>query len=138
MKVATTGTRSLGSIRRSKRSTGAAEGGFASERAGGAEPAAPGAASAVNVLYGVLSVQEVGEKGQGRRDARARGEDVLQRLEQIRLGLLAGRIPERQLSQLVRVLREQRAQFNDPRLGEILDEIELRAAVELAKLGRYD
>ncbi len=137
MKVARTGVRNLGSIRRRKQSTGASEGGFASELAAGAEPAA-GGASAVNVLDGVLAVQEVGEKGQGRRDARARGEDVLQRLEQIRLGLLAGRIPEHQLNQLVQVLRGQRAQFNDPKLSEIIDEIELRAAVELAKLGRYE
>lgn len=138
MKVVRTGARNLGSIRRGKPSTGASEGGFASELAAGAEPAAAGGASAVNVLDGVLAVQEVGEKGQGRRNARARGEDMLQRLEQIRLGLLAGRIPEHQLNQLVQVLRGQRAQFNDPKLSEIIDEIELRAAVELAKLGRYE
>ncbi len=138
MRVARTGSRNLGSIRRSKRSTGASEGGFASELTAGAEPAAQGATSTVSVLDGVLAVQEVGEEGQGRSHARARGEDVLQRLEQIRLGLLAGRIPVHQLNGLVRVLRAQRTQFNDPRLGEILDEIELRAAVELAKLGRYD
>jgi hypothetical protein len=36
---------------------------------------------------------------------------------------------------LARALRDQRAQIDDPQLIEVLDEIELRAAVELAKLG---
>jgi hypothetical protein len=106
--------------------------------AAGAEPAAQGGTSAVDVLDGVLAIQEVADKGEERRNARAHGEDVLQGLEQIRLGLLAGRIPVHQLNELVRVARGHRPEFTDPRLGEILDEIELRAAVELAKLGRYE
>ena len=70
--------------------------------------------------------------------AHAHGESVLQRLEQIRMGLLAGRIPTQLLNELVRNLRRPRPGFTDPRLGEILDEIELRASVELAKLDHYD
>ena len=54
------------------------------------------------------------------------------------MGLLAGRIPTHLLNELVLALRERRPEFTDPRLGEILDEIELRASVELAKLGHYD
>ena len=128
----------MGSIRRRKRSKGVSEGGFASELAAGTEPAARSGVGAVDVLDGVLAIQEVGDKGDDRRKARAHGELVLQRLEQIRLGLLAGRIPTHQLNELVRALRGRPPQFTDPRLGEILDEIELRASVELAKLGHYD
>ncbi len=138
MKVAGTGAPKLGSIRPRKRSKGASRDDFASELAVGAEPAPLGGTSAVDVLDGVLAIQEVGDDRHGRRQARAHGENLLLRLEQIRLGLLAGRIPAHQLNELVRDLRRRRAQFTDPRLGEILDEIELRAAVELAKLGRYE
>ncbi len=59
---------------------------------------------------------------------------MLDRLEEIRVGLLTGSIPRDQLEALDRLVREQRGQVADPRLGEILDEIELRARVELAKL----
>ncbi len=128
----------MGSIRRRKRSKGVSQGGFASEMAAGAEPATRGGVGAVDVLDGVLAIQEVGDEGDDRRKAHAHGEQVLQRLEQIRMGLLAGRMPTHQLNELVRALRGRPAQFTDPRLGEILDEIELRASVELAKLGHYD
>ncbi len=138
MKVSGTGASKAGSIRHQKRSKGLSGARFASELASGAEPTAQGGVSAVDVLDGVLATQEVGDQGDDRRKARAHGENVLQRLEQIRLGLLAGRIPTHQLNELVRVLRGQRLEFTDPRLGEILDEIELRAAVELAKLEYYD
>ncbi len=127
----------MGSIRRRKRSKGVSDGGFASELAAGAEPAPQGGVGAVDVLDGVLAIQEVGGDGEDRRKANAHGEFVLQRLEQIRMGLLAGRIPTHLLNELVLALRERRPEFTDPRLGEILDEIELRASVELAKLGHY-
>ena len=137
MKVAGTGASKLGAIRRQKRSKGVSEGGFASELAAGAEPAPQGGAGTVGVLDGVLSIQEVGRDGEDRRKAHAHGESLLQRLEQIRMGLLAGRIPTHLLNELVLNLRRPRPGFTDPRLGEILDEIELRASVELAKLGHY-
>ncbi len=138
MKVTGTGASEVGSIRRRKRSQGVSQGGFASELSSGPESAARGGVGAVEVLDGVLAIQEVGDEGDDRRKAHAHGEQVLQRLEQIRMGLLAGRIPTHQLNELVRALRQRPPQFTDPRLGEILAEIELRASVELAKLGHYD
>jgi hypothetical protein len=59
---------------------------------------------------------------------------MLDELEQIRLGLLLGAIPRAKLEQLAQLVRARREQVDDPRLMAILDEIELRAAVELAKL----
>ena len=55
---------------------------------------------------------------------------------EIRLGLLLGTIPQSRLEQLAHLVRAQREQLNDPKLTAVLDEIELRAAVELAKLTR--
>ncbi len=47
-----------------------------------------------------------------------------------------GAISESKLSALMRTVRENRDQVDDPRMAAVLDEIELRAAVELAKLGK--
>jgi hypothetical protein len=47
-----------------------------------------------------------------------------------------GTIPMAKLEALAQLVRAKREQIDDPKLIEILDEIELRAAVELAKLSR--
>ena len=80
----------------------------------------------------VFSVQEVDE--QPERRARRHGEDLLSRLDEIRHGLLLGSIPESRLQQLAQMVGRQREAIIDPRLVEILDEIDLRVKVELAKL----
>lgn len=100
--------------------------------AGGAAAAAP--VSAVDAL---LSVQEAGDATQG-RNGRARdwGLDILDRLDEIRMGLLTGSIPLHQLEGLTALIARQRERGVDRRLSDILDDIELRARVELAKLGR--
>ena len=45
-------------------------------------------------------------------------------------------MPKARLIELARMLREKREEGLDPELDEILNEIELRAEVELAKLSR--
>jgi hypothetical protein len=56
-------------------------------------------------------------------------------LDELRLAILDGRLRPVDLERLTRLVAEQRTAADDPRLAGILDEIELRAAVELAKLG---
>ncbi len=99
------------------------------------ETAAATPAGAVDAL---LAVQEAGDATSGGGNARARawGTDVLDRLEEIRLGLLTGSIPVERLENLTRLVARQREAGVDPNLSAILDDIELRARVELAKLGR--
>ncbi len=65
-----------------------------------------------------------------------RGEDILDRLEELRVGLLLGSIPKDRLASLAQLVRDRRETAQDPQLGALLDEIELRAEVELAKLSR--
>jgi len=62
--------------------------------------------------------------------------ELLDKLEDIRLGLLLGAIPKDNLSDLAHRMREKKQQVDDPGLLEIIDEIELRAEVEIAKLTR--
>jgi len=107
-----------------------------SSSAGTADEAAAAAPS--GAIDALLAVQEVGDATSGGGNARSRawGNDVLDRLEEIRLGLLTGTIPVARLETLARLVSQQRETDLDPRLAAILDDIELRARVELAKLGR--
>jgi hypothetical protein len=67
-----------------------------------------------------------------RRDASA----ILDRLDEIRLGLLGGSLSRSVLADLERTVRRDRAGISDPALRELCDQIALRARVELAKLAR--
>ncbi len=84
----------------------------------------------------ILATQSVNPDGGSRARQARRGEDILDRLEGVRLGLLTGAVPKDDLADLASLVRSKREEGIDPRLGAILDEIELRAEVELAKLRR--
>jgi hypothetical protein len=99
----------------------------------GAAPGTQGPPKA-DALAGLLSLQEISDELTGRRRAVARGERLLDALDGLRLALLAGTLPRAQLAALAQLAQEHAALADDPRLAEILAEIELRAAVELAKL----
>ena len=100
------------------------------------EAAAAGAngAQAAGAVNPLLNLQEVEDSTSGPSKAKARAEDLLDRLDEIRHALLAGGLPELQLNALSQVVQSRREEVDDPRLVEILDEIDLRAQVELAKL----
>ena len=93
-------------------------------------------AGPVNDVDALLALQEVGDDPGAEAKARQRGEDLLDRLDEIRLALLDGRLSANVLHRLSDLAAKKRGQVRDPKLAEILDEIELRAAVELAKLTR--
>lgn len=98
-----------------------------------AAPSALSGPAAVGAVDSLLSLQEVGDAATGRSRGLQRANDLLDHLDEIRYGLLMGGLSRESLQDLARSVRQQRATVSDPRLGEILDEIELRAAVELAK-----
>ena len=60
------------------------------------------------------------------------GDELLRLLDEVRDGLLAGGIPKQTLTRLAAVTAKRRNTFADPKLQTVLDEIELRARVELA------
>lgn len=96
---------------------------------------ASGGVSSIGQLDALLSLQEAGDgtSEEAEKKARQRAEALLDHLEQVRLGILAGGIPLAALQQLTRIAGEHRDKVMDPGLAEILDEIDLRAQVELAK-----
>lgn len=96
-------------------------------------------ASAVGGIEALLAAQSVGDAlSDGGRKKRAveRGNTLLDRLEELRLAILDGVIPKSRLIELAQMLRERREEGLDPSLSALLDDIELRAEVELAKLSR--
>ena len=133
MKLDRIGSSQSAALRRASRAPGAGGTGFAEQLE--SEAAAEGAATLAPLggVEGLLALQEVGEDG-GRRRPSARGHAVLDQLEEIRRGLLLGSIPRAELERLERLAAGMREDIADPRLAEILAEIELRAKVELAKL----
>ena len=57
-------------------------------------------------------------------------------MNDLQLALLTGRLSLDRLERLHALLAEKADISEDPRLAGVIEEIELRAAVELAKLGR--
>lgn len=143
MKVSGTGSSSAasGGARRVGKTTGS-PGAFKQALAETLDgPAGAGAAEAPTQLAGIdalLLVQAVDDstERQARRQLLRRGEDILDKLEEIRHGLLLGTLPREKLNDLAEMVRSRREACQDPRLAALLDEIELRAEVEIAKLSR--
>ncbi len=92
----------------------------------------------VSGIGAVLAAQEVSGEAEQRRQAVTRGEDLLDRLDEIRLALLTGRMPAARLHELARMVEVKRRQTADEELNAVLDEIDLRVRVELAKLGQIE
>lgn len=136
MKVESTKGTGIGGVRRGGKSGKAGSSDFSKLLDETAEAGQTSGPSGVQSVDSVLSVQEVGDHQGGRRRARQHAEQMLDRLEDIRHGLLVGAIPHDRLQELATAVRQQREALDDPHLIEILDEIELRARVELAKFER--
>lgn len=90
--------------------------------------------AAVSGVGSLLGAQEVSEEEHRRRQYVKRGRLTLEALARLRDGLLSGSLPLSTLQSLQRLVTEERALTTDLGLNAILDEIELRAAVEIAKL----
>ena len=124
-----------------QRSTGTGEFSRKLDSSGSADaPQNVGGAAPLTHLDALLSLQEVPDSTDGRSKGLARANEMLGLLEEVRKGILLGAISETSLRNLADMARNQRqnadeTQDSDERLREILDDIELRAEVELAKLG---
>lgn len=86
----------------------------------------------VSGILGIQAAEEATER-ENRQQAFDYGHDVLADLDDLRMGLVTGRYSKVQLERLSANLQNRRDNINDPKLIEILDEIDLRAQVEIAK-----
>lgn len=136
MKVTRTGGVSATAGARPARAGGGE--GFRLPEVGGAS--GPGQAASVSAASGVMGVealialQEVGSPLERRRRSVARAGRILDVLEGLKVALLGGELGPADLERLRRAVREERSATEDPGLEGLLDEIETRAEVELAKL----
>ena len=93
-------------------------------------------ASPLSSVDALLALQEVPDATAGRSKGLARASQMIDLLEDIRRGLLLGSIPVSRLAALAAAARHERGSSGDAALDSVLQDIELRAEVELAKLGQ--
>ena len=121
------------------RSVRSAPGGVAFQVGGGAPAARPattyGAAPAT-ALDALLALQSIDTATEGRRRQLRRGRSLLDTLDALKADLLAGLLSEGHLNQLMALVGHARER-TEPGLDAVLDDIELRVRVELAKHGRF-
>lgn len=84
----------------------------------------------------LLAVQGQEDPTERRRRSLRRGHDLLDSLDNLKAALLSGRVEAQALQGLARQIAAQQSESGDPGLDEVVAHIELRAQVELAKLGR--
>ena len=95
--------------------------------------AAPPSAGGINAL---LALQAVDDPLLAKRKAVRRGSALLDALDGARTDLLAGDVGEGRLNQMTALVTQARESV-EPGLDGVLDDIELRVRVELAKRGRF-
>jgi hypothetical protein len=134
-------------IETTNRTTGAGRGSAAGRSgasgdfvpAGGNAPARVAGNVPMQVTGGIdaiLALQAVDGPLSGRKKAARRGASLLDLLDDIKADLLVGRISADRLDRMVAMLSEARER-SLPGLDAVLDDIDLRVRVELAKFGRF-
>lgn len=101
-------------------------------------PRAAGAAAAAPAqdIGSLLALQAVQDPTLGKRRQLRRGKTLLDTLDELKADLLLGQVSEQKLDLLMALIGEARER-SEPGLDALLDDIELRARVELAKRGHY-
>jgi hypothetical protein len=109
---------------------------FVDDGASAARPAATQPLAQSSGIDALLALQAVEDPLFAKKKALRRGNALLDTLETIKADLLLGQVSEGRLNQLMALIGQARER-NLPELDGVLDDIELRARVELAKFGRY-
>jgi hypothetical protein len=122
------------SVRRAGRAASTDSRGFVAEEIHEARAAALTGASPLAAVDTILALQGIEDSTDERRRGVQHADEMLKLLDEVRDGLLMGGIPRTTLHRLAAATSKRRESFADPKLQTILDEIELRARVELAKL----
>ncbi|PZQ48473.1 MAG: flagellar assembly protein FliX [Micavibrio aeruginosavorus] len=122
-----------GSKKTGKAGSDGSFGDFIASAPKGAASAAPTQTIArVDALLSVQGAESATERAARRRMV-DRSEDILKELDGLRLSLLSGTMTLGQVIDIADVVASHRERVNDPRLTGILDEIDLRAQIEIAK-----
>ncbi len=101
-------------------------------------PQPQSAAVALRTLGGIdalIALQGIEDPVERRRRAVKHGRRALDTLDEVKLGLLAGSLDQATMLRLKAVAADLHDASGDDRLDQVLAEIDLRVAVELAKAG---
>jgi hypothetical protein len=134
MKVENSRKSGLSGVKRSKGVSKGTNGGFGSLLVSDSKLESVSSTGRISAVDSIISIQEISAESNGKNNAQKRASKMLEKLEDIRVGLLLGEIPRSNLEELSEVVRSTREESIDSNLSEILDDIELRARIELAKL----
>ena len=100
-------------------------------------PSAPSHNIPITNVEALLSAQSVDVYGEEKSAGLKRGQEMLDALEEVRKGILLGAIPVQKLRNIINAIDQNRHNYVDPKLQQIIEDIELRGRVELAKLGIF-
>lgn len=131
------GPRSIGAAGAPRKASGTAGGGFTLPADSAGESAAASGVRPTASLDSFMALQTLGFDPQRRGRQIKRGSKTLDVLEQLTRAHLEGEAPHAQRLMLV-ALQKDVEQTGDPGLDSVMDEIDVRAAVELAKLEMAD
>jgi hypothetical protein len=113
------------------------DGSFISMIQGGPESTGQASASKsiaqIDTLLALQSAEDPTERA-ARKRMQSRAGNILDELEKLRTALLTGRLTVGHVVEIAGTVAAHREKVMDPRLTAILDEIDLRAQIELAKL----
>ena len=139
MKISGTGRMDVSSVRRGGKPGATDAKNFSIDSASEAHgPTGLTGTGPLTAIDSILTLQGVDDSTSGPRRGVQHGEQLLRLLDEVRDGLLAGGIPRLTLTRLALAVSTRRDGFADPKLQAVLDEIELRARVELAKLEQLE
>ena len=99
------------------------------------QPAAAGSMRAVSTVDALLALQGVEDFTARKKRVVARGRKALDALDSLKAGLLDGRLDRSTLAELKVAAEGLTEESGDAHLDQVMREIDLRVAVELAKAG---
>jgi hypothetical protein len=102
-----------------------------------AQQAAPTKATqSIAQVDALLAIQGAEDPTQGasRKRMRHRADTILSELDKIRMAMLGGNLTVGHMIDVADVVASHREKVSDPVLTDLMDEIDLRAQVELAKM----
>lgn len=133
----TKGTDAASKTKKSSPTQGDSDVDFSQFVQGGAEQSTQvSAAQSITQLDALLAIQETEDPTQKAAKKRAvlRSDKVLEKLDQIRIKMLGGDLTVGHMIDVADIVASHRDRIDDPSLTAIMDEIDLRAQVELAKM----
>jgi hypothetical protein len=93
-------------------------------------------ASIISTINSLSSLQQVIDDIENKQRSYAQGKDILECLEDLKRKMLHRELSQGDLTNLISTLEQARIYSMDLSLNNVIDEIEIRARIEIAKIER--